>query len=82
MSSTGMDSRHVAVLGGSAGIGRETARILARWGARVTIGGRNRDRLDVAVKQLGDRAHAVAVDAEQADSRDSSSLRPGRSATW
>jgi NAD(P)-dependent dehydrogenase (short-subunit alcohol dehydrogenase family) len=68
MSSTEMGSRHVAVLGGSAGIGLETARLLARRGARVTIGGRNRDRLDAAVKQLGDRAQAVAVDAEQADS--------------
>ena len=68
MSSTGMDNRHVAVLGGSAGIGLETARLLAGRGARVTIGGRNRDRLDAAVKQLGDRAQAVAVDAEHADS--------------
>ncbi len=68
MSITGMQSRHVAVLGGSAGIGLETARLLAARGARVTIGGRNRDRLDAAVKQLGNRAQAVAVDAEQADS--------------
>lgn len=37
-----MDSRHVAVLGGSAGIGLETAGLLAGRGARVTIGGRNR----------------------------------------
>jgi short-subunit dehydrogenase len=56
MSSAGMDSRHVAVLGGSAGIGLQTARLLAGRGARVTIGGRNRDRLEAAVKQLGDRA--------------------------
>jgi NAD(P)-dependent dehydrogenase (short-subunit alcohol dehydrogenase family) len=68
MNNRGIDSRHVAVLGGSAGIGLETARLLARRGARVTIGGRNRYRLDAAVKQLGDRAQAVAVDAEQADS--------------
>ena len=68
MNNRGIDSRHVAVLGGSAGIGLETARLLAGRGARVTIGGRNRYRLDTAVKQLGDRAQAVAVDAEQADS--------------
>ena len=68
MNNRGIDSRHVAVLGGSAGIGLETARLLAGQGARVTIGGRNRYRLDAAVKQLGDRAQAVAVDAEQADS--------------
>ena len=56
MNNRGIDSRHVAVLGGSAGIGLETARLLTGRGARVTIGGRNHDRLDAAVKQLGDRA--------------------------
>lgn len=68
MSSPGMEKRHVAVLGGSAGIGLETARLLAGSGARVTIGGRNRDRLDAAVRQLGGQAQAVAVDAGQVDS--------------
>ena len=58
----------MAVIGGSTGIGLETARLLAGRGAQVTVGGRNRYRLDAAVKQLGDRAQAVAVDAEQADS--------------
>ena len=63
-----MDNRHVAVIGGSTGIGLETARLLAGQGSRVTLGGRNRDRLDTAVKQLGDHAQAVPADAEQADS--------------
>jgi NAD(P)-dependent dehydrogenase (short-subunit alcohol dehydrogenase family) len=63
-----MDGRHVAVLGGSAGIGLETARLLASAGARLTIGGRSRSRLDAAVRQLGGQARALAVDAEQADS--------------
>ena len=68
MSSPSMDKRHVAVIGGTAGIGLETARLLAGKGAQVTIGGRNRDRLDAAVNQLGGRAQAVAVDAEQVGS--------------
>jgi NAD(P)-dependent dehydrogenase (short-subunit alcohol dehydrogenase family) len=63
-----MDKRHVAVLGGSAGIGLETARLLAGAGAAVTIGGRDRARLDDAVGKLGDRAQAVVVDAQQAKS--------------
>lgn len=68
LSTLNMDARHVAVIGGSAGIGLETARLLAGQGARVTIGARDRDRLDTAVKEMGDQARAVAVDAEQAGS--------------
>ena len=66
--SMNMENRHVAVLGGSAGIGLETARLLAAQGARVTIGGRNRERLDAAVADIGDQARAVEVDAERLDS--------------
>lgn len=68
MSSTSTKDRRVAVLGGSAGIGLATARLLASRGAQVTIGGRNAERLDAAVGQLGDQARGIAVDAGQADS--------------
>ena len=63
-----MNNRHIAVIGGSAGIGLETARLLAGQGARVTIGGRDAGRLDAAVKELGGQARGVPVDAGQADS--------------
>jgi NAD(P)-dependent dehydrogenase (short-subunit alcohol dehydrogenase family) len=63
-----MRDRHVAVIGGSGGIGLETARLLVEKEAQVTIGGRSRDRLDAAVKRLGGQVTAVAVDAEQVDS--------------
>jgi NAD(P)-dependent dehydrogenase (short-subunit alcohol dehydrogenase family) len=52
------------VIGGSAGIGLATARLLALAGARVTIGGRNQDRLKAAAAELGARVRAVPVDAE------------------
>jgi NAD(P)-dependent dehydrogenase (short-subunit alcohol dehydrogenase family) len=68
MTNTTMENRHVAVLGGSAGIGLETARLLALRRARVTIGARNRDRLDAAVNEIGEQAHAVQVDAERRSS--------------
>ena len=68
MTNTSKENRHVAVLGGSAGIGLETARLLALRRARVTIGARNRDRPDAAVKEIGEQARAVQVDAEQRSS--------------
>jgi NAD(P)-dependent dehydrogenase (short-subunit alcohol dehydrogenase family) len=59
------ENRHVAVLGGSAGIGLETARRLAAAGARVTIGARNRERLEAAARSIGERATPVEVDAAE-----------------
>jgi NAD(P)-dependent dehydrogenase (short-subunit alcohol dehydrogenase family) len=58
--------RHIAILGGSSGIGLATARLAAERGARVTIGGRDRVRLEAAADQTG--ATAVQVDAEDASS--------------
>ena len=63
-----MTDRHVSVLGASSGIGLETARLLAHRGARLTIGSRSRERLDSAVAELGGRARAIPVDAEDVES--------------
>jgi NAD(P)-dependent dehydrogenase (short-subunit alcohol dehydrogenase family) len=55
--------RHVAILGGSAGIGLATARLAAERGAKVTLGGRDQGRLDAAAVTVAG-ASAIAVDAE------------------
>ena len=65
---TTIDNRHIAVLGGSAGIGLATAGLLIAIGARVTFGGRDPERLATAAAALGDRGRPVAVDAEDATS--------------
>ncbi|PVU84287.1 short-chain dehydrogenase (plasmid) [Cellulomonas sp. WB94] len=53
----------VALTGATAGIGRETARLLVAEGARVALGGRRVERLDELVAELGaDNAVGVPMD--------------------
>jgi 3-oxoacyl-[acyl-carrier protein] reductase len=57
----GLRDRVCIVTGSTAGIGRETARLLAEEGARVVISGRDRARVDDAAEEIG-AALGVAVD--------------------
>ncbi len=56
----------VVVIGGSAGIGLETARRARAEGAEVVLTGRNRDRLEHAARELGALSSA-AFDAADPD---------------
>jgi NAD(P)-dependent dehydrogenase (short-subunit alcohol dehydrogenase family) len=58
-----LQNRRAVVLGGTAGIGLATARLLAERGAEVTIGGRDEARLAQAREALSNGARAVQVDA-------------------
>jgi NAD(P)-dependent dehydrogenase (short-subunit alcohol dehydrogenase family) len=61
-----MDSRlrrRIAIVGGSAGIGLATARLAADRGARIALGGRDKDRLGAAAAAVAG-ASAFVVDAE------------------
>jgi len=60
-----MKGKTVLITGGSKGIGRETARLFGRLGARVYICGRNREHLDraeQALQQEGCSAASVQTD--------------------
>ena len=54
-----LDGQTVVLIGGSAGIGLETARRARAEGAEVILTGRNRDRLDKAANELGAQSTAA-----------------------
>lgn len=59
----------VVVIGGSSGIGLETARLARTQGAHVVITGRNAERLEQAAGEIG-ATNIVAFDATEFDSLD------------
>ena len=61
-----LEGQTVVVIGGSSGIGLETARLAQAEGAGVVITGRDPDRLRAASEELGGTTHA-AFDATDLD---------------
>lgn len=62
--------RTVVITGGSAGVGRATAELFARQGARVAVLARGRAGLDATceeIRRLGGEAMAIEVDVADAD---------------
>jgi NAD(P)-dependent dehydrogenase (short-subunit alcohol dehydrogenase family) len=62
-----LDNKVALVTGGTAGIGLETARLLARNGAQVVISGRDPEKGKAALESLGDSGSARFVQADLAD---------------
>ncbi|NEW98471.1 SDR family NAD(P)-dependent oxidoreductase [Rhodopseudomonas sp. BR0G17] len=60
-----MSGKTALITGGNSGIGLATAKLFVAEGARVTITGRDRARLDAAAHELG--AQALAVEADVTD---------------
>lgn len=63
----GLRGKVAAVVGGSSGIGLEIARGLTQEGAKVSIAGRDADRLARAKERLGDDVGIAALDIRDAD---------------
>lgn len=62
MSAPPLTGRHALVTGGASGIGAATALRLARSGARVTVLGRDRNKLEAVAREVG-----LAVTADVSD---------------
>ncbi|MER9136272.1 SDR family oxidoreductase [Mesorhizobium sp. M0830] len=60
-------TQHTVIIGGSSGIGLATARKLLGPGMKVTITGRNEEKLKSAWKSLGGAADKAAFDAAKPD---------------
>jgi NAD(P)-dependent dehydrogenase (short-subunit alcohol dehydrogenase family) len=72
------DGKRVVIIGGSSGIGLETARLALEQGASVTIAGRSADRLRQATQSLSAAESRPAPDrlrAGVADMTDEASIR-------
>jgi len=63
-----LDGQKVFVIGGSSGIGLETARAARLEGAEVTIGSRSQEKLDAAQADIGDGIETVRIDVVGDDS--------------
>ncbi|HZU54581.1 MAG TPA: SDR family oxidoreductase [Actinocrinis sp.] len=63
-----MPKQHIVIIGGTAGIGLATARLLAAEGHAVTVVGRDADRLKQALGELA--GHAADPDAVQGRTAD------------
>ena len=68
----------LVVIGGTSGIGLATAHAAVEAGARVTIAGRDPDKLALAVAGLGDAARGESIDAADRDALDAFFARTGR----
>ncbi|MFI9155278.1 SDR family NAD(P)-dependent oxidoreductase [Streptomyces sp. NPDC053367] len=62
--------KRVLITGGTSGMGLATAHRLLAEGAHVVITGRTRERVDAAVRLLGDRASGVVADAADPEALD------------
>lgn len=58
---TGIDGKIIVITGGSSGIGRAAARLLAGRGAKVVLGARRTEELEAVAREIEDAGGTVAI---------------------
>ncbi|WKA55632.1 SDR family NAD(P)-dependent oxidoreductase [Planococcus shixiaomingii] len=66
-STEALRDKHVLITGATGGIGYETAKLLVKMGARVTVTGRNQEKLEQLEKELLQTASKEQVFVQRAD---------------
>ncbi len=67
-----LENKHILVTGATSGIGQQTAILVSKYGARVTIIGRREDKLQETLSMLdGKGHHSVAFDLSQIEAIES-----------
>lgn len=69
-STDALSHKHVLITGATGGIGYETAKVMARMGAKITITGRKEDKLESLQKELAEITDPGNVFAKTADLTD------------
>jgi 3-oxoacyl-[acyl-carrier protein] reductase len=62
-----LNGKCALITGATGGIGGEIAKALHAQGATVAVSGRNKEKLDALVAELGDNVHAVVADLSTPD---------------
>ena len=62
-----IENKVVVVTGASSGIGEETAKVLARNGAKIVLSARREDRLQALAAEIGDNAVYLKSDVTKAE---------------
>ena len=76
---TDLSGRHFLVTGANTGIGKETARGLAKRGARVTLAGRSEDKTRAAMADIAAETSGADLEFLQLDLSDFESVRKAAS---
>ena len=62
-----VENKVIIITGASSGIGEETARVLAREGAKVVLSARREERLKKLADEIGENAAYLKSDVVNAD---------------